>query len=229
MNYSYFDPLYVYLVLPTFLLTLIMQFNVKSVFSKYSKQYVTSGMTGAAAAAEILRQAGVSGVSIATTSGSLTDHYDPRNNTIYLSQTVYGAATVAAVGVAAHEAGHAVQYADNYFPIKIRSAILPITSIGSKLALPVIFLGFILEMGGLINAGILLFGTVVLFQLVTLPVEFNASKRAVSALAQSGQIRSEELPGSKKVLNAAALTYVAALAASTAQLLRFILLSRRRR
>ena len=227
--YRSFDPLYLYLVLPTFLLTLIMQFNVKSAFNKYSKQYVTSGLTGAAAAAEVLRQAGVNGVNIMTTSGSLTDHFDPRNNTIYLSQTVYGAATVAAVGVAAHEAGHAVQYADDYFPIKIRTAILPVTNIGSRLALPVIILGFILEMGGLINIGILLFGAVVLFQLITLPVEFNASKRAVAALAQSGQLRPEELPGSKKVLNAAALTYVAALAASTAQLLRFILLSRRRR
>ena len=227
--YYYFDPLYLYLVLPTFLFAVFAQIRVSSVFKKYSKQYTTSGMTGAEAAMAVLNQAGINGIFIQRTSGSLTDHFDPKNNTIFLSDNVHDSATVAAIGVAAHEAGHAIQYAENYFPIKIRTAIIPVTKIGSYLAVPIIILGFFLEMAGLVNFGILLFGSIVLFQLVTLPVEFDASKRAILALTNSNRVHPDEIPGAKKVLSAAALTYVAALAASIAQLLRFIVLANRRR
>ncbi|MCL2022904.1 MAG: zinc metallopeptidase [Oscillospiraceae bacterium] len=231
MNFLYmpFDALYIYLVLPAFVLSLIAQFMVKHSFKKYSKQRTLNGMTGAQAAAEVLRRQGVSGVRIERVSGSLTDHFDPRSNTIRLSQSVYDAPTVAAVGVAAHEAGHAIQYARNYAPIKLRAAIIHVSKFGSMLSMPLIILGFFMDMMGLITIGLVLFATVALFQLVTLPVEFNASHRAVSVLDEHGFLRKEELPACKKVLASAALTYVAALAVSVAQLLRLFLVARRRR
>ena len=229
MLYMPFDPLYVYLVLPAMLFALWAQAMVKSSFKKYSKQRTSKGVSGYEAAREILRDAGVFDVTIERVGGNLTDHFDPRSNVIRLSESVYDAQTVAAVGVAAHEAGHAIQYAMGYSPIKVRTAILPITSIGSKLALPVALFGFALDMTGLINLAILLFGVVVLFQLVTLPVEFNASRRAINALRDTKLLTIDEIPASRKVLTAAAMTYVGALAVSLMQLLRFILLSQRRR
>lgn len=229
MLYYPFDPLYLYLVLPAFLLSLIAQVMVSSRFKKYSKQRVRSGITGSDAARHVLRNAGVPQMQIQRVAGNLSDHYDPRSNVIRLSQGVCDANTVAAAGVAAHEAGHAIQYAEGYGPMKLRAAIIPITNIGSQLSIPLILIGLLFNMTGLINIGILLFGAVVLFQLVTLPVEFNASRRAIAALSHSGALTPEELPGAKKVLTAAAMTYVAALAVSLAQLVRFIALSNRRR
>jgi len=201
---------------------------VKSSFKKYSKQRTNNGMTGADAALHVLRQAGIDNVRIERIHGNLTDHFDPRDNVIRLSDSVYDAPSVAAVGVAAHEAGHAVQYSASYVPMKIRSAIIPVTSIGSQMAMPIVLLGILFSFPGLINIGILLFGAVVVFQLITLPVEFNASRRAINALRETGLLTAEELPASKKVLTAAAMTYVGALAVSLAQMLRLIMMTRRR-
>jgi len=225
--FMHFDPLYFMLVGPALLFTLWAQFKVKSSFSKYSQERTTNRITGAQAATDILRQAGIYDVRIERVSGHLSDHFDPRDNVIRLSESVHDAATVAAVGVAAHEAGHAIQHAHGYAPMKIRAAIIPVTKFGSTLAMPLIILGFILSFYGLVTIGIILFSTMVLFQLVTLPVEFNASNRAVTALDGNAMLTPYELTGSKKVLTAAALTYVAALAASLAQLLYFIARSRR--
>ncbi len=229
MLYMPFDELYLFLVLPAFILSLWAQFKVTSNFKKYSKKRTKRGMTGAEAAHAVLRHNGVHGVQIERVKGELTDHFDPRSNVIRLSESVYDNTSVAAVGVAAHEAGHAVQYEMSYAPMRIRAAIIPITNIGSMLSMPLILFGLVLNMTGLINIGIILFGTVVAFQLITLPVEFNASRRAVNALDSSGILDSEELPASKKVLSAAALTYVGALAVSLAQLIRFISMSQRSR
>ncbi|MCL1845265.1 MAG: zinc metallopeptidase [Defluviitaleaceae bacterium] len=233
-----FDPLFIALVLPALAFTLIAQFMVKGRFNKYSKVRTQNGITGAQAAEQILREAGITDVRIEQTHGHLSDHFDPRGNVIRLSESVYGAATVAAVGVAAHEAGHAVQYARGYFPMKVRAAIIPVTNFGSRAAMPLIFIGILLgaasEATGpnvgmmLLNAGILLFSTVVVFQLVTLPVEFNASRRALVAINNNSMLTPQERVGSRKVLTAAALTYVAALALSIAQLLRFLAMARRR-
>lgn len=226
--YMGFDPLFLVLFLLTFAFTLWAQFKVKSNFTKYSQERTANGMTGAQAAAEILRREGITDVRIERTPGHLSDHFDPRGNVVRLSESVHDKATVAAVGVAAHEVGHAIQYARGYSPMKIRSAIIPVTSFGSRLAMPLIIIGFILGMYGLINIGIILFGTMVVFQLVTLPVEFNASRRAILALEGNAMLTAYELQGSKKVLTAAALTYVAALATSLVNLLRFIAMARRR-
>lgn len=222
-----FDP-YFLLILPALAFTLWAQFKVKSNFDKFSKMRTANGMTGAQAAEEVLRAAGISGVRIERVSGHLSDHFDPRGNVIRLSDSVHDAATVAAVGVAAHEAGHAIQYAHGYSPMKVRAAIIPVTNIGSKLAMPLIIAGFLLASMNLIWVGIILFSTVAVFQLVTLPVEFNASGRALAAIESGSILTREELSGSKKVLTAAALTYVAALAMSLVQLLRFVALARRR-
>jgi len=224
-----FDSLYLILVLPAIVFSMWAQFKVKSSFKKYSNQRTSNGLTGAGAAQAVLDNAGVNGVRIERIQGSLTDHFDPRDNVIRLSDDVYGTPSVAAVGVAAHEAGHAIQYAHSYFPMKIRSAIIPMTNVGSKLSMPLILIGLFLNMTGLINVGIILFGAVVLFQLVTLPVECNASRRAISILDKSGILVKEEVPASRKVLTAAALTYVGALAVSLAQLIRLIAIAGRRR
>ncbi|MCL1883386.1 MAG: zinc metallopeptidase [Defluviitaleaceae bacterium] len=221
------DPLYFIMVMPALLFTLWAQFKVKSSFAKYSKERTTNGITGAEAARQILQREGIHDVRVEQVSGHLTDHFDPRDNVIRLSESVFGSSSVAAVGVAAHEAGHAIQHAHGYAPMKLRAAIIPATGFGSKLALPLIMIGFLMGMYGLVNLGILLFGTVVVFQLVTLPVEFNASSRALAALEGNVMLTNTEIYGSKKVLTAAALTYVAALAASLAQLLYFVMRSRR--
>jgi len=229
MLYTPFDPLYLYLALPTMIFAMWAQHRVTSSFKKYSQQRTRNGTTGAEAAREVLRHSGVQNVQIERVKGNLTDHFDPRTNVIHLSEDVYDSPSVAAAGIAAHEAGHAVQYGKAYAPIKLRAAIIPVTNIGSKLAIPLVLLGMVLEMTGLINIGILLFGLVVVFQLVTLPVEFNASRRAVTVLGESGVLEADEIQASKKVLSAAALTYVGALAVSLAQLIRLISMSQRRR
>jgi Zn-dependent membrane protease YugP len=203
------------------------QFQVKSTFKRYSQVATASGMTGAQAADAVLRNSGVTGVGIQPVAGQLSDHYDPRTKTLNLSEDVGGAATVAALGVAAHEAGHAVQDARGYKPMQIRSTLVPAASIGSQLWIWPAFLGLILGSTGLVNVGLVLFLAVVVFQLVTLPVEFDASHRAIVALEGGGLLGAEELSGARKVLRAAALTYIAALAASIGQLIYFFIASRR--
>ena len=217
------DIYYIILVLPAIFFSLWAQAKVNSAFNRYSKQRTYSGMTGYEAARRILSANGLYDVNIERVSGHLSDHYDPRANVIRLSDSVFNSNSVAAVGAAAHEAGHAVQYATGYAPIKLRAAIIPITNIGSTLSMPLVLLGFIMGAQPLVNLGILLFATVAVFQLVTLPVEFNASRRAVKALEMGGTMADDEIDGVKSVLSAAALTYVAALAVSLANLLRLIL------
>lgn len=212
---------YIVYVLPALIFAMWAQYNVKSTFSKYSKVPSDRGMTGYQAARLILDANGLTHVRIEAVAGDLTDHYDPKANVIRLSQTVYGVQTAAAVGVAAHEAGHAVQYATNYMPIRIRSAIIPMTNIGSTLSWPLVLLGIILSWRPIAMLGVILFSLSVVFQLVTLPVEFNASRRALAALNDSG-MTDENVDAAKKVLTAAALTYVAALATAIANLLRLI-------
>jgi len=229
MLFMPFDELYLFLVLPAIIFSMWAQFRVSSSFNKYSKQHTSFGYKGVDAAQIVLNHAGVTNVRIERVKGKLTDHFDPRANVIRLSESVYDSPSVAAVGVAAHEAGHAVQYANAYFPMKIRSAVIPVTNIGSKMSIPLVLIGLLFDMTGLINVGILLFGAVVLFQLITLPVEFNASRRALSVLDGSGALVKEEIPASRKVLTAAALTYVGALAVSLAQLIRLIAITGRRR
>ena len=225
----YYDWTYFIIVVPVFILAMVASGNVKSTFSKYAKVYSASRITGAEAAERVLRGHGVTNVRIEQISGSLTDNYDPRNNVIHLSQDVYSSTSVAAIGVAAHEAGHACQYADNYGPVRLRMAIIPMTNIGSQLSVPLIILGIVLSgfssiFYAMAYVGLFLFALCVFFQLVTLPVEFNASHRALESIDQQGMLSEEEIQGSKKVLHAAAMTYVAALAVAVAQLLRFALL-----
>ena len=217
------DIYYIILVLPALVFSMWAQAKVNSTFNRYSKQRTYSGMTGYEAARRILAANGLYHVNVERVSGNLTDHYDPKTNVIRLSDSVFGSNSVAAVGVAAHEAGHAVQYAQNYAPIKLRAAIIPVTNIGSTLSVPLVLLGFLMGAQPLVNIGLLLFATVAVFQLVTLPVEFNASRRAVNALEMGGTMADEEINGVKKVLSAAAMTYVAALAVSVANLLRLVL------
>jgi len=229
MLYMQFDIMYLFLVLPALLFSLWAQYMVKSSFKKYSQRFTSNNLTGAGAAYEVLRRNGVTGVRIERVPGNLTDHFDPRSNVICLSDSVYAAPTIAAVGVAAHEAGHAIQHAHNYAPMKLRAAIIPVTRYGSMLSMPLVMIGLVFELTGLINIGIMLFGAVVLFQLITLPVEFNASRRAMSSLIESGLLSRDEAPGARKVLSAAALTYVGALIVSIAQFARLFARSRRRR
>jgi hypothetical protein len=209
------------------LMGLWAQRKVKRTFARWSEVPVHNGMTGAQAAAEVIRASGLPNVEIRAVEGRLSDHYDPRNRTLNLSADVGQASTVAALGVAAHEAGHAIQDARGYWPMRVRQTVVPVASIGSSLAFPLIFLGFILGSLGLVNVGLALFTAIVLFQLITLPVEFDASRRALVALGDGGLLTSEELGGAKQVLGAAAWTYVAAFVASVAQLLYFFLASRR--
>ena len=223
---------YIILVLPAVLLAMWASANVNSTFKKYSKIRSASGYTGYDSARRILDANGLTDVKIEHISGELTDHYDPKAKVIRLSDAVYSNDSAAAIGVAAHEAGHAVQHATGYFPLKIRNAIIPVCNIGSNLAMPLIILGLVLDVLGLCYIGIAAFGLSALFQLITLPVEFNASSRALVALKESGRFSDEDLSNAKKTLSAAALTYVAALAVALANLLRLILMvsgGRRRR
>ena len=229
--FYYYDPTY-FLVLIGVVLSLLASAKVKSTFNKYSRVRTVNGTTGAEAAEQILRGAGIFDVRVERVSGNLTDHYDPKNKVLRLSDTVYGQGTVAAVGVAAHECGHAIQHAQGYAPLKFRSSLVPVANIGSQIAWPLILIGLLINSNSswvLIQIGIIAFSLAVLFQIVTLPVEFNASNRAIRILENSGMMHGEEISSAKKVLSAAALTYVAGAAASILQLLRLVLLTGGRR
>lgn len=219
----FWDPTYI-IVLPAILLALYAQIRVRSTYGKYSQVAIGSGLTGAAAAAEILRRHGLSSVQIERIDGTLTDHYDPRTRVLRLSSDVYGGASVASVGVAAHESGHALQHADNYGPLALRSAIVPVTQFGSWLAWPIFMIGFFFHSGTFMQLGILIFSAFVAFTVITLPVEFDASRRALRVLAAEHLMTDDELRGVRSVLGAAALTYVAAAATAILELLRLLLL-----
>ena len=221
---GWFDPTYLLLIVGA-LISLVASASLKSTFAKYSKIPCSSRITGRDTALRILNAAGIRDVQVGAIQGSLTDHYDPRNKTVSLSQPIFGQYSLAAVGVAAHECGHAIQHAQNYAPLAIRSAIVPVANIGSTLSWPIFVAGLIFSLRPLTMIGIVLFSLAVLFQLVTLPVEFDASRRALKMLVQTGILGEEENKGARKVLTAAALTYVAALAASVLQLLRLIALA----
>ena len=222
------DIYYLILVVPAIILSLIAQSKVSSTFKKYSQVFSRKGMTGEDTANLLLMRNGITDVSVGQISGNLTDNYNPRTKQVSLSDPVYGSNSIAAIGVAAHETGHAIQHNTGYFAIKMRNAILPAAQLGSNIAMPLAIFGLIFGMSMLVEAGILLFSAVVLFQVVTLPVEFNASRRAITILRETGVLSEEELVGAKKVLSAAALTYVAAMLTSLMSLLRLILLSRNR-
>lgn len=227
----YFDPTY-FLVLIGVVLSLLASGKVKGTFAKYSKMRNSRGITGAEAAERILHGAGIYDVRIEHVSGNLSDHYDPKSKVLRLSDTVYGQTSVAAVGVAAHECGHAIQHAHGYAPLKFRSALVPVANFGAQIAWPLILFGLLFNSNSsvlLINIGIIAFSAAVLFQLVTLPVEYNASNRAIRTIADTGLMQGEEIKAAKKVLSAAALTYVASAASAILQLLRIILLTGGRR
>ncbi len=223
-GWFYFDWT-ILIVLPALVISIWAQINVSTTFNKYSQIRTKRGITGADAARRVLDANGLYDVKIEHIRGQLTDHYDPRANVIRLSDSVYGEVSAAAVGVACHEAGHAVQHAKGYFPIKIRSAVIPATRFGSMLAIPIFMIGLIFASDALLLAGIVLYSVVAFFQLVTLPVEFNASARAMSAIRSSGMLAPDEYEGAGKVLKAAALTYVAALLSSLLTLLRLLVLA----
>lgn len=231
MGYYYWDPTYILVVIGA-VICMIASARVKGTFNKYSQLRSMSGMNGAQVAQRVLQAAGIYDVQVRHVSGSLTDHYDPRTKTVNLSDPVYNATSVAALGVAAHECGHAIQHAKSYAPLSIRSALVPITNFGSMLAWPVILIGLLFNTrssGLIIDIGILLFSAAVLFQLVTLPVEFDASRRALVMLRTQGILADDELRYTRRVLKSAALTYVASAAAAILQLLRIILITNGRR
>ena len=230
MPYFYygFDPYYIYLVLPAILLCSVASILVKSTFAKFSK--MNSSLSGAEAASRVLQANGIHDVKIERVAGNLTDHYDPKANVIRLSAPVYDARTVSAVGVACHEAGHAVQYAKSYLPIKLRAALYPVCNIGSQLSLPLIIIGLAFNFPQLATVGIIFFAVALAFQLVTLPVEFNASRRAIAAIKENHILLDDsQIKGSRKVLTAAAFTYVTSFLLSLMQLVRLLLLTNRRR
>ena len=222
----WYDYYYFILVIPAMLVSLWAQIRVKGTYSKMSKLQNTRGLTGAQAAQRVLSYYGITDVRIEQVAGTLTDHYDPRDNVIRLSQGVYNASTIAAVGIACHEAGHAAQHAESYKPIAVRNAILPVANIGSSSGLWIAVIGLMLNWTILVQIGIILYAFVALFQLVTLPVEFNASSRALKVIDETGMLQDEEYKGARKVLSAAAMTYVAALLVSIMSLLRLILRAR---
>lgn len=231
MGYYYWDPTYILVVIGA-VICMIASARVKGTFNKYSQLRSMSGMNGTQVAQRVLQAAGIYDVQVRHVSGSLTDHYDPRTKTVNLSDPVYNATSVAALGVAAHECGHAIQHAKSYAPLSIRSALVPIANFGSMLAWPVILIGLLFNTrssGLIIDIGILLFSAAVLFQLVTLPVEFDASRRALVMLRTQGILADDELRYTRRVLKSAALTYVASAAAAILQLLRIILITNGRR
>lgn len=231
MGYYYWDPTYILVVIGA-VICMIASARVKGTFNKYSQLRSMSGMNGAQVAKRVLQAAGIYDVQVRHVSGSLTDHYDPRTKTVNLSDPVYNATSVAALGVATHECGHAIQHAKSYAPLSIRSALVPIANFGSMLAWPVILIGLLFNTrssGLIIDIGILLFSAAVLFQLVTLPVEFDASRRALVMLRTQGILSDDELKYTRRVLKSAALTYVASAAAAILQLLRIILITNGRR
>ena len=223
----FMDHYYVILVIPALLVAVWAQVKVNSTFNRYNQYLTAKGYTAAEVARRILDDNGLGNVRIERVPGNLTDHFDPRTNIVRLSSSVYGSTSVGAIGVAAHECGHAVQYAQGYVPMKIRAVLIPVTNIGSNLGIPLAIFGIFFGLDWLINLGIILFLAVVLFQLVTLPVEFNASSRAIRTLQNGMILNGDELQGAKKVLTAAGLTYVAALVVAVANLLRLLLLRNR--
>lgn len=227
--YYGFDTYYLILVVPALLISLFAQVKVKSTYRRYSSLRNARAMTGAQAAQRILSMNGVQNVTVQQVSGEMTDHYDPRAGVIRLSDGVYNSTSIAAVGIAAHEAGHAVQHAENYMPIKVRNAVLPVANLGSAAAIPLVLMGLVFNFEFLITLGIIFFSAVVAFQLVTLPVEFNASRRALRVIDEQGLLTQDEAKGAKKVLTAAAMTYVAAALVALMQLLRLLMISRSRR
>lgn len=227
----YYDLLY---ILPALIFTMWASARVKTTYSKYAKVNARTGITATEAARRILDGAGLTHVSVERIAGDLTDHYDPRTNVIRLSDSVANSTSIAAIGVAAHECGHAIQHAKAYVPIRIRQAIIPITNVSSRLAVPLVLIGILLTATAenfisIAYAGVILYGFAVLFQLVTLPVEFNASRRALSILTESGTLVADEIKGARRVLSAAAMTYVAALATSLLQMLRLLSIVNNRR
>ena len=229
MGYGFgIDPMYILTIIMA-IVCMIASARVSSVYKKYNRIRSMSGMTGAMAAMEILRRNGITDVAVQHVPGNLTDHYDPRTKTVNLSDATYGSNSVAAVGVAAHECGHVLQHYTGYVPLQIRSTILPAANLGSKAGIPIILLGLFLSFSPLITIGIWVFSLAVLFQVVTLPVEFNASRRALVMLEDYGILGPEEVDSSRKVLRAAAMTYVASAASAVVQLLRLVLLNNRRR
>ena len=231
MNYSSgisVDFLMYILMIVMAIVCMIASFRVKSVYKKFAKVKAGCGLTGAQAALEILRRSGIDDVIVQYVGGDLTDHFDPRNKAVNLSESTYNSASVAAISVAAHECGHVMQHEEGYLPLKIRTAILPMANFGSRAGVPIIILGLFLSFSPLVTVGIWVFSLAVLFQIVTLPVEFDASKRALAVLENTGLLSFEEIGGGRKVLGAAAMTYVASTAAAVVQLMRFVLLNRRR-
>lgn len=227
--YYYFDYTYLVFVLPALIIALIAQGMVSSRFERYSKVHSARGLTAEEVARNILRSYGVYDVQVEGVPGKLTDHFDPKAKVVRLSQSVCNSTSIAAIGVAAHECGHAIQYQENYLPIRARAAIIPVTNIGSKLAVPLIIVGLLLSSFNLIMLGIIAYSLMAVFQIITLPVEFNASRRALRILEQDHILLDNEIDGARKVLGAAALTYVAALLSTVAQILRFLVLANRRR
>jgi Zn-dependent membrane protease YugP len=219
----FWDPTMI-LIIPALILTMIAQSRVQSAYQKYSRIRNMRGMTGAEAAMHILRRNGLNDVKVEATHGTLSDHYDPRTRTVRLSAGIYQGNSIASIAVAAHECGHALQHHLGYVPLSFRSAFFPVVNISSKAAMPLLLLGFFLRSAGLMDVGIVLFSAVVIFHLITLPVEFNASSRAIVQIEENGFLAMDEIGGAKKVLNAAALTYVASAAMAALQLLRFIIL-----
>ncbi|MBO5483970.1 MAG: zinc metallopeptidase [Lachnospiraceae bacterium] len=225
--YYYYDPTYVLVIIGA-VICMIASANVNRTFNKYSHVGNSRHLTAEQVAQQILREAGLTNIPIERVSGNLTDHYDPRGKVLRLSDSVYGSTSVAAVGVAAHECGHAIQDQVDYVPIRIRNSIVPVVNLGSKLSWPIILLGIVFDMTNLLNIGILLFALTLLFQVVTLPVEFNASGRALKILENRGILYGDEMKGARKVLSAAAMTYVTATVSTILQLLRLVLLFGRR-
>lgn len=223
MPYFYFDYYYLILVVPALMLAIWAQVQVKTTYRKYSRVPNSRGMTGAYAAQAVLNFYGITDVRIERISGNLTDHYDPRSKVIRLSDGVYNSSTVAAIGIACHEAGHAAQHAENYAPIKIRNAIIPVCNIGSTIGIPLALIGWIFSFSILIYVGLGLYAAVFIFQVATLPVEFNASRRAIKVIDETQLLRDDEIGGAKKVLAAAAMTYVASMMVALANLLRLLL------
>lgn len=225
----FFDVYYLILVVPALLLSMWAQVQVKTTFERFSKEAVARGMTGAQAAAYLLKTNNITDVKIEKVAGNLTDHYDPSHKVLRLSEPVFGKASIAAVGVAAHETGHAIQHATKYGPLVLRSTLVPVANIGSAVGPTLAILGLVLSFGFLVDLGLLLFAGAVLFYVVTLPVEFNASRRAIAILGKSGAMNQYELKGVKKVLSAAAMTYVASALSAIGNFVRLLLISRNRR
>lgn len=229
MPYLFYDYYYIILVIPAMILAIIAQVKVKSTYAKYAKIGNSRSITGAYAAQAVLTHYGIRDVRIEQISGKLSDHYDPKAKVIRLSSEVYSGSSIAAVGIACHEAGHAAQHAENYAPIKVRNSLVPVCNIGSTLGIPLALIGFVLGFEPLVTIGLVLYAAISVFHLVTLPVEFNASRRAIRVIDETHLLHDDETGGAKKVLSAAAMTYVASLIVALANLLRLVLRFNNRR